>query len=342
MEVNFKSAIEQEGSNINAKQLFADIQKQLETEKAEHPNMRIARRHPLQHILNSTSGGYVSPTSMKSFELCPAGYLFGKLVPELKGAATSVGNTVHSILCKFYSQDGKDRTYESILRLTEETIKEDEQFAKADDVRAYIKGYMSAGDYLGGQMQHHLLSCETEVFLKPQCQPLGIDLGVPIYTLVDRIDVRETGIYVIDYKTGFGDPNPYLLGENGYLPQMIFYKWVTEATYGMPISGSFLCLPGAATPSNYYVPMNVNSLVEQSKVVEKVLKHVEHAREVRDSLMFPQSIMRYCGSCQLKNRCAEYRKNHGAPDASGMFDTINISISYDSDDYFSAEEQESN
>lgn len=334
----FKSTLIQNGCVLDATQLYKDIEDKIKEEAEQFPGMQIDRGHPLQHILNSTSGNYVSPTSMKSFDSCPAGYLYGKLVPERTGTATSVGRTVHTILCEFYR--GKERNRESIDILTEKAIEEDKQFDKAEDVRLYIKGYMEADDYLGGPMDHKNLVCSTETFIKPgDCKPLGVALGVPIYTLADRIDIRDQGIVIVDYKTGFGDPNPFLLGEGGYLPQMIYYKWAVEAEYGQEILDAYLCLPGSLSKETRYVKMNVHSLVEQSKVIENTLKHIEYARSVRESKQFPESLMRYCNSCQLKVGCTKYRESRGEQ-ASPLFDVIPVVIEYDENLFYNKKEEE--
>lgn len=313
----FKSKIFQKDGTLDASQLYLDIEKFIKDEKEkisieqniDIEDVKLHRHHPLQHILNSTSGNYVSPTSMKSFNLCPAGYLYGKLVTEKTGTATSVGRTYHTIMEKFYSLEPELRTTEKIYEIMEETIQEDEQYEKSSDVKFYVDGYITAKDYINGQsMDHSKLICSNEVFIKPTINPLGVNLNIPVYTLIDRIDIREDGIYIVDYKTGVGDPVPYLLGENGYLPQMIFYKWAVEAEYGQEVKKVFLCLPGAENEQFKYTEMNVHSLVEQSKVIEQVYEHIKFARQVRETMQFPQKIMRYCGSCQLKLNCETYIK----------------------------------
>lgn len=321
--MQFKSKIYQNNGVIDATQLYNDIADFIENEKKEKESKKLHRHHPLQHILNSTSGNYVSPTAMKSFNMCPAGYLYGKLVTEKTGVATSVGRTYHTIMERFYNLESEERTKEMIYKLMDEVIDEDGQHEKAEDVKAYVDGYWDAPDYITGKpMDHRSLICSNEVFIKPIINPLGVDLGVPVYTLIDRIDVRDDGIYLVDYKTGFGDPNPYLLGAGGYLPQMIFYKWAAEAEYGQEIKKAFLCLPGASKEYKY-VEMDVNSLVEQSKVVGQVHRHINFARSVRESKQFPQSIMRYCGSCQMKTFCGVYIKHKGL-DESNILDEIDI------------------
>ena len=306
----FKSTLYQENGTINAIQLYNDIEKFMEAQKVALNVEQLGRRHPLQHILNSTSGGYVSPTAMKSFEGCPAGYLVNKLFAERVGSATSVGRTFHTIMQRFY--DGEDRTREQLQAITDKTIEEDEQFDRKDSVQLHVDGYWDADDYEGGKMDHSALQCANEVFIKPVINPLGVSLNVPVYTLADRIDIRKSGIYVVDYKTGEGDPDdPYLLGEYGYLPQMIFYKWAVEAEYGEKVKDVLLSTPGAYTRSLRWIRMDVHSLVQQSKVIEQVSYHLEHIRRARDTKIFECKFMRYCNSCAMRDKCSVWIKRNG-------------------------------
>lgn len=322
----FKSEIYQnENGIIDASKLYKDAEEWIEEEKKRKGVERLHRWHPLAHLFNSTSGNYCSPTAMKSFMACPAGYLYSKLVPEKIGSATSVGSTFHSIMQNFYNLPGEERTYEKIIELMNKQIELDNQEDSAKAVKDYVDGYWDAPDYITGRpMDHKKLICSNEVFIKPKINPLGVDLNVPVYTLLDRIDVRDDGIYIIDYKTGMGDPNPYLLGEYGYLPQMIFYSWAVESEYGQKPKKVMLCLPGASMKYKY-VDMNIHSLVEQSKVVEKVHNYLIKARNVRESLKFDESIMRYCNSCQMKMMCKTYLESKNL-DLSNFQEIIPVEI----------------
>lgn len=308
--MKFVSMLSQNENKLDANQLYTDISKHIENLEKDLPeDKRISRKHPLKHILNSTSGGYVSPTAMKSFELCPASYLFAKLVPDRRGSATSVGTTFHTIMQKLHDLEPEKRSRDSLEEIIRKTIIEDNQQESEETIREYVRGYLTCPDYNSDSlkpMDIKNLTCFNEVFIKPVINPLGVNLGVPIYLLIDRIDIRDNGISVVDYKTGFGDPNPYLLGENGYLPQMIFYKWGVEAEYGQDINKAFLCLPGADSIECKYTEMNVHSLVEQSKVVEQVKAHLDRIRETREKKIFESTTMRYCNSCPMKEYCYTY------------------------------------
>lgn len=307
----FKTEIYQENNSIIAHVLYKDLIYAVDKEK-EIKNVKYLNRiHPLQHILNATSVEYISPSAMKSFQLCPAAYLYHKLVPQRIGSAVSIGSSFHKIMERWYNNE--ERTLDNLKNITNEVIQEDQQFLKEDEIKFYVDGYLEANDYIDDKpMNHSKLDCTHELFLKPKIKPLGVDLGVPVYLKLDRLDLRENGIYIIDYKIGKGDPNPYLLGINGYLPQLIFYKWGIEAEYGEKIKDAYLCLPGASKKFKY-VKMNVHSLVEQSKVIEESLKYIEEAQKIRETMVFPQRINRYCISCEFKYKCQTYVEYKNLP-----------------------------
>ena len=326
----FKSKLYQDIDTgiLDASRLYKDAEEWIENEKKEKGVERLHRWHPLQHLLNSTSGNYISPTAMKGFEQCPANYLYSKLVIEKKGSATSIGSTFHAIAQNFYNEKPENRTKEKLYELMEKQIEEDDQEESRKDVEFYVERFWNMPDYLTGRpMNHKNLTCVTETFIRPTINPLGVNLNVPIYTLIDRVDIRDDGIYIVDYKTGVGDPNPYLLGEHGYLPQMIFYKWAVESEYGQTPKGVYLGLPGADSNEYMYTKMNVDSLVEQSKVVDAIDAHLKRIRNARETLKFEESTMRYCNSCQMKYMCKKFCESREiSEDLTDIKEVIDVEI----------------
>ena len=325
--MKFKSVLYQEGNFINAEQLFEDMENFCKNEKERYNLEKLHRYHPIQHILNSTSGNYISPTAMKSFMNCPANYLFSKLVPQDTSSILSIGTTFHEIMEKWYNLNGEERTEENIYKIADEQIVLNKQGeSEKKDIYKYIDGYLKSPDYEGsGIFDHKNLNCTTELFLKPEIKPLGVDLEVPVYTKIDRVDIRDSGIYIIDYKTGFGDPNSWMA--NNYLSQGIFYKWVVEETYGQEISGMYLSLPGADTNKLKYYKLNVNSLVEQSKVIESIKGYLNYAQRVRyKTLKFPCTEMRYCRSCPYGFNCPIFAKKYGLDRSAKSPITIEIDV----------------
>jgi hypothetical protein len=271
---------------------------------------------------------------------CPANYLYNKLVHEVKGSATSVGTTFHGIMEEFYNLKGAERTWDSISKITEKRIVDDGQEDSADSVRKYVKNYWESPDYLPDKngkykpMDHKNLECFTEVFMKPQgIKPLGYPLEAPIYVKIDRIDVREEGIFIIDYKTGWGDPDPWIV--NSYVPQCIFYKWAVEEEYGQEVAGVLLSCPGADDVHQRYVKTRANSLVAQSKVIQECVDFLKSAQSVRQSKEFPTRKMRYCGSCGLKKYCNTYKAAYKIEDDPNVdYENIPVVYDYDPEEYY--------
>lgn len=318
----FKSKIKLLDDAIDANQLFQDIEKSIQELKDELGVEHLGRRHPLQTILNRTSGNYIAPTSMKSFDQSPGDYLYDMLTREEKGTATYNGTSWHNIMDKFYTLPQEERTEEKLWALTEEQIVLDEHDEEnAELIRFFTKGYIEAPDYLVPEKRAIDLASEIEVspeyFAKPaydkesgvdaSIKPLGVTLNIPggtestpeqysipVYNLIDRVDIRDGQLYIIDYKTGApGDPTEYTMGINGYLPQMIYYKWSIEALYGQEVAGVYIMVPGAESQEMKFAKMNVNSLVNQSKVVEKSIEHLKSVNEIKKTKIFPIKKMIY-------------------------------------------------
>ena len=302
--MKFESQVVLHDGKLDCSQLFADAKAIVDKEKEKLGVKRLDRGHMLQHLINSTSAGYLSPTAMKSFMQCPANYVIQKVTPRDIRAATTIGSAYHKIMELWYSEDKENRTEDRIYAIADEFIKKENQEENKDDIYYYIKNYLKSEDYLGGKMKHEQLDCSTEQFFKSVVYPLGVKLPAKVYCLVDRIDFRDDGIYVIDYKTGRGATNDYII--NGYLPQMIFYKWVVEAEIGEKIKDVYLCSPGDS--ENPYVKMNVNSLVEQSKVIDNCFEFLEQGRAMKKDRVYETRRMTYCASCPLSNICSKYNK----------------------------------
>ena len=287
--------------SLDCTRFFEDVREEIQREGKGHPGCRINRRHPLQWILNSTSAGYLSPTVIKGFLSCPANYVYEKTVPYNPSSAASVGTSFHKIMEEFYSLEPEERDGRHLELLRDEVIREKDEEAERLQIQKDLDGYFEARDYLTGKpMDHKALECDTEKFFKAYLSPLGKKFSKPAYCLLDRLDYREDGnLYIIDYKTSLspGNPTESSLGINGYLPQLVFYKWITEQELGREVKAAMICSP-LADEGHKYVKANVDSLDVQRHVVMQVEEFEEEGGRAHETGIFHGCERPYCQTCK--------------------------------------------
>lgn len=253
-------------------------------EEYEKNGIELERNHKIKKMINRFSGGYISPSMIKAHNNCPASTILNNLVPESKSIYLTVGTMFHSIFEDFYNLNGEERTWENMQRIKQEYIEKEnlqENVKGYSMIENYINGYRGIKDYLNEEkfLDHKNLSCEHEVFIKGNFKPLGVELPKPMYCSIDRVDIRDSGIYLFDYKTGtYFSPSCFTL--DGYLPQMISYKWASEFEYGEKIQSAYLITPGTNIK---YREMDVYSLVNQSIFIERILEYCKEIDKVTES-----------------------------------------------------------
>lgn len=305
---------------LNAGKLFNTLEEINEADKATFGVEKLHRTHPTQSLCNKFSGRYMSPTFMKSFELCPARALYESLLPRTTGTFTLIGNIYHDIMENFYNLKNEERNEISLERIANA---EYDKYMKTNPLECkrakfYInKHFSTVTDYLdeytvNGLFDHQKLECKTEFFAKSgELRPLGVELPLPIYVKIDRVDTRKDGLYIIDYKTGTRNP-PTLNTFKGYLGQMITYKWIIENMYpAEKVAGCYLITPGISDKFNKNIPVDVNSLTNQSMYIEEILKFSEHFAKVAETKKFECKTNSYCNYCKAQHICP-YFVNHSS------------------------------
>lgn len=271
--------------HLFVKELWDEFEKAVEAD--EKLGVKIHRKHPAKRLVNRFSGGYMSPTMIKGFFTCPATQVVQSLTPYISNAYTAMGTTIHGILEDFYNLEQGKRTFDALDKITETWIEKGEHNSQLEKTYIYdhIKGFKQMGDYLDPSkpMDHNKLVCFNEYFAKGVYSPLGVELPLPMYNLMDRLDIRDEGIFIIDYKSG-----KYFREEtfsmDGYLPQMIAYKWAVEEEYGEEVKGAYILTPGIENKIHY---MDINSLQNQSMFIEKCLKYKEEIDKSNSAKCFP-------------------------------------------------------
>lgn len=254
----------------------------------EKLGVKIHRKHPAKRLVNKFSGQYLSPTMIKGWYFCPASQVLQSFQPYQPNAFTSMGTSIHGILEDFYKLKQEERTLDKLDKFTDEWITKGEHDTEfqVNYIKEHIQGFKEIGDYLypNKPMEHNDLVCFPEYFAKvDNLKPLGVSLQLPVYNLMDRLDIRDEGIFIIDYKSGkyFKDETFTM---DGYLPQLISYKWAIEEQYGEEVKGAYILTPGI---SNKIHDMDINSLQNQSMYVERILKYIDEVQKASNTNSFP-------------------------------------------------------
>lgn len=293
--------ITQDGGRILTHKLFDDLR---EVEKIDkEAGVESDRKHPARSLLNKFSGAYMSPTMLKGFNDCQCQLVYNSLMPYVPSDITAIGTTVHSIFQDFYEQEKGHRDIDKIEEIMNKHIALRDQEKQRKLIERYVQGFKDTPDYIGGgPMDHNALTCFNELFMKGTAKPLGVQLPLPIYNLCDRVDFREDGAYVVDYKTGTY-LNPKIKTMEGYLPQLITYKWFVEEQYGEKVKGGIILAPGT---KEKVVNLDVNSLENQSKYIEKIFIFKDEFKRSEESRTYSQKIMQYCSYCKFNKHCNTY------------------------------------
>lgn len=195
----------------------------------------------LQSMLNRFSGDYFSPSFLKNYETNPALCLFNSLFTEDVNDAAAIGTTFHKIMEEYYKLPKEERQREKIWQILDKEILEGQDRERLSE---FIEGFIVSGDYLGGKMDDTKLDCQTERRGRLKIHVKSHNYTLPCFTayVADRIDFRDNGIYIIDYKTG--KPKASVVTFDGYLGSMIIYKWAVEQELDVKVNSAYLMTPG--------------------------------------------------------------------------------------------------
>lgn len=272
---------------LYAKQLFDDLKEVVDYDKEQ--GCKTDRKHPAQKLLNRFSAQYFSPSNVKAFRDCPASQIIQTLMPFEPNDATEIGKTVHSVFEKFYNLEGSDRELPLLDKFLDEELEGKEQTHLKGKIQPYIDGFKNTPDYLdrNKEMDHKNLTCFNELFIKGKFSPLNVELPYKMYSLADRVDFRGQYAYIIDYKTG-QYLNKKILTMEGYLPQIIAYKWAVEETYGVEVAGGYLLVPGT---KQLIADLDINSLENQSRYIDIIFQYKEDSQKMAETRIYPVNNM---------------------------------------------------
>ena len=283
--------------------LFNDIEEYLD--KNENSN--------LQHFYDRFSCSYFSPSFMKSYMENPMNTIFNSVSSEGVNDATAIGTTYHKIMEDYYSLPKEERNREVLDKLEKDLT----PFGMDQKrLHQYVEGYKDIKDYLNedSELDDTNLDCFCEYKGKTQVYipKFDITLPIPLSYIVDRIDVRDGKLYILDYKTGRQGRHSATF--DGYLGSMILYKWVIEQDFGMEVDKGYLIAPHL---DNKYIELDY-SLVNESKLVDDFYDFYEQFKKDTETRVYSFTNKGYFTSDDMR----KYRRK--MQDSS--VDTINIEI----------------
>lgn len=233
---------------------------------------------PHSHSLNRE---HYSPSFINGWLSCPAKQVFLSLTDkDTSSSAMKIGADVHRILEGRYS-DKTDLKPDELLT-------DEEQ----NEVAEYIKAYDSIPDYnpSAKNVKHY-----TEIKLESKVKPLGYELDIPLKGFVDRLDISNSGVFVIDYKTSTRD-----FSSCKYLDQMTIYKWLVEEVYSTEVKDCYVASLYRDKPR--YIREKITD-VSQSKLIDKIINVDSQVLKASDTGEYEKRRGFACRYCPFKDIC---------------------------------------
>lgn len=189
----------------------------------------------IDHVLKTFS---ISPTSLNKYIDCPVKFYFENIlrVPSARNASMGFGNAIHGALESFFEDIEKspDRVIpdvEVLLKYFRDGMdKFHSHFTSKEKELSIIRGENALSLYYAENRPSWQIprKFETERKIKTEYA------GVPITGNIDRIDVLDDGVRVVDYKTGkyrsakLRGPTDSQPEGGDYWRQIIFYKLLMD------------------------------------------------------------------------------------------------------------------
>ena len=148
---------------------------------------------------------YITFSNLQMFDICPLHYKAKVIfnIPTPAAAAQTFGISIHNTLYNFYKQvqDGNIPTLNQLIEILKKGWLTDGYENKKHEEERFASGIKILKDFYKAES-------------KPFVKPLGLELpfnftlknGVKVFGKIDRIDRKNGGIEIIDYKTGEENP----------------------------------------------------------------------------------------------------------------------------------------
>ncbi len=148
---------------------------------------------------------YITFSNLQMFDICPLHYKARVIfnIPTPPAAVQSFGISVHNTLYRFYKQiqEGEEPTLAKLQDLLKK-----EWSSQGYDSKKYEEERFSQGQKMLDKF--YKVNCNPPIKPLRLEEPFSFILknGVKVFGKIDRIDPKDKGIEIIDYKTGEENP----------------------------------------------------------------------------------------------------------------------------------------
>lgn len=230
---------------------------------------------------------HYSASFLKGWSQCPASLILG-IFEEGESPALIIGNEVHRLLEEHYKEG---LTPEQTLAKVNDN--KNIEFFHSCKVKEYLQSYFSIEEYK--KLTNVVYRTEEEIITK--ASPLGIELPVKMKSFIDRVDISDQGIFIIDYKTASRAPS-----DDQYIGQMMIYKWVLEEEWGVPVEDVYIA--SIYNPDPKYIKQDI-TLRKQSELIDKIFNIDKEVEESINKRCYNKKEGYWCKWCPLYGVCKD-------------------------------------
>ena len=242
---------------------------------------------------------YVTFSNLQLFSICPLHYK-AKVVynlPAPKMGNQSFGISMHKTLYEFYKlvQQGEKPTEKELQKLLKQLWLTEGYENKKDEEDHYKAAQKMLTDFYS-----------TE---KPFIQPLALELpfsftlknGVKVFGQIDRIDKKENGIEIIDYKTGVDNPKAKKIHEEQLAIYALAATRVKDEVLNYDAKDITVTLHFLGNNTKKSLTFTDDYM---EKLEEKLLKDIEKIE--KSDFACSKSLLCASGTCEYKMLCTSH------------------------------------
>jgi len=264
----------------------------------KNKTIRVKRRPKLSRVVLPERFSF---TQLAAFQKCPLQYKFAHIIKiPIRGKAVfSFGKTMHNTLFEFFLEaSSKKISFEKLLQIYQHEWLDEWYEDKVQKQKYFEAGKQSLKEFY----DDYLKNSPKILFLrdKPALeQDFNFKIGGHTLTgKIDRIDVLEDGVEIIDYKTG--SVKEKLRPEDR--KQLLIYQMAAEEVLGLK--------PKKLT--YYYLDENktisfLGTGIDKEKEKKEIIKEIE---EIKRSNFNPTPGWQ-CDWCDFKNICEHSKAKNG-------------------------------